>query len=219
MSERQLSDDALRGAFQSLPALPAHECEAADLDRIAQALDGELPPAERRRLVERLSAEPALAEAWRAAHHVRRDSRASRATVVMPRRSSWRLGSWAAAAAIAVLAIAAVVVPRYESNDGTLRDTQTYAIESRLADEASLPRDRFRLRWSQGPQDSRYEVRVTTEDLQVLTTVADLSEPEMVVDAADLTNVAAGARVFWQVESILPGGERIVSPTFVVRVQ
>jgi hypothetical protein len=219
VSERQLSDDALRVAFQSLAAPPADVCTPEDLDRIARALDGGLPAAERRQLVERLSVEPTLAAEWRAASRLRRHRRTSRVTVEWPWQSPWRPATWAAVAAVVLLATAVVLVPRYRSNEGTLRNAGAYVIESQLADEAVLPRDGFRLRWNEGPQDSRYQVRVTTEDLQLLAAVADLGEPELVVDAAVLANVAAGSRIFWQVEGLLPGGERILSPTFVVRVQ
>ena len=61
--------------------------------------------------------------------------------------------------------------------------------------DATLPRDAFRLRWTPGPQDSRYQVRVTTEDLRVLTTVSDLTVPELVLDRELLSGVAPGARV------------------------
>jgi hypothetical protein len=60
---------------------------------------------------------------------------------------------------------------------------------------------------------------VTTEHLDLLAAVTDLSEPELVVDPASLAGVPSGTRILWQVEALLPGGERVVSPTFVVRVR
>ena len=219
MNERLLADDALREAFQSLPVPAGDQCTPEDLDRIARALDQELPAAERRQLVKRLATEPALAEAWRVAHQLRRDRPAARARGTAARRPLAQMSSWMAAAAVAALAIAAVMLPRYQPNVGALRDPGVYAVESRVTDGTSLPRDGFRLQWNPGPQETRYQVRITTEDLRLLAAVADLTEPEVIVNPAILANVAAGSKVFWQVEGLLPSGERIVSPTFVVRVQ
>jgi hypothetical protein len=218
VSKRLLTDDALREAFQ-WPVPAGHACTPEDLDRIARTLDGDLPAAERRQLVKRLSTDPALAEAWRVTHQLRPDRPAARVRSTAARRPLALPSSWIAAAAVAALAIGAVMVLRYQPSAGALRDSGVYTIESRLADGMSLPRDGFRLQWNPGPQDARYQVRITTEDLRLLTAVADLTEPEVIVSPATLANVAAGSRIFWQVEGLLPGGERIVSPTFVVRVQ
>jgi hypothetical protein len=55
--------------------------------------------------------------------------------------------------------------------------------------------------------------------LRVLTTVTGLTQPEAAIDSAVLADLAPGSRVFWQVEALLPGGERTTSETFVTRVQ
>jgi hypothetical protein len=220
VSEHRLSDDTLRQAFQAVKVPAADACTPDDLDRIWRALGGELPAAERRRLVERLSTEPALAEAWRGVHHLQHRVPAATATSPRPRMSSWWRASRVAAAAALVLAAVTVMVLRRDGAGGdTLRSGGTHAIESLLSDEADLPRDAFRLHWSPGPQDSRYHVRVTTEDLQLIAAVADLAEPELVIDRATLASVPSGARVLWHVETLLPGGERVSSLTFVVRVR
>ena len=70
---------------------------------------------------------------------------------------------------------------------------------------------RFDFAGRPGPQDSRYQVRVTTEDLRVLTTISDLTEPEVVLESAVLSSVPPGARVLWQVDATLPGGENVSS--------
>jgi hypothetical protein len=128
---------------------------------------------------------------------------------------------WLAAAAVLLVGVAAALVVRFSpSSRDTFRDSNHQVIESLVPADAALPRDAFRLRWTPGPQGSRYQVRVTTEDLRVLTTVSDLTGPELVVDRDLLAGVAAGARVLWQVDVSLPGREGILpSPTFMVRVQ
>jgi hypothetical protein len=219
LSELRLSDDALREAFQAVRVPPRHECPPEDLDRIRQTLAGAIPADDRRALVERLASEPGLAEAWRVANHLRRDPPAHRAVARPPLASWWQPGSLVAAAALAALAVAAVVLPRHRTDGDTLRGAGNHVIESRLADGAALPRNAFRLQWSEGPPESRYQVRVATEDLRLLASVADLSEPELVVEEAILAHLVTGSRIFWQVEARLPDGERVVSPTFVVRLQ
>jgi hypothetical protein len=219
VSERRLSDDALRQAFQSVMASSAQECTADDVDRVWRALEGELPAAERRSLVARLATEPALAEAWRLAHHLRRTSLVGDASAA-PRRPSraWSMSSVAAAAVLVLAVAVGVMLRRDGSTDATFRAGEPNAIEALTDGDAVLPREAFRLRWSPGPQDSRYDVRATTESLDLLAAATDLGAPEWVIDPARLAGVPSGARILWQVEVLLPGGERVVSPTFVVRL-
>ena len=60
---------------------------------------------------------------------------------------------------------------------------------------------------------------MTTEELQVLATAADLTAPEHTVEPAVLSRLPAGASVFWQVDVSLPNGERLTSSTFITRVE
>ena len=132
--------------------------------------------------------------------------------------SVWRR-SWLAAAAVLLIGAAVAIVFRMSpSRDETFRDADHYVVEPLVQADATLPRNAFRLRWRPGPPESRYRVRVTTEDLQVLTAVSDLTVPELVVDPALLSSVAPGSRVLWQVDVTLPAGESISSQTFSVRV-
>jgi hypothetical protein len=210
-------DEDLRRAFQALADSSAGECSHEDLDRIWLAVAGELPVAERQELVERLATEPACAEAWRVAHELRRNLPVA---AVEQRRPAWRPPSWLTAAAIVLLATAVLLVSRRgPSTDTEFRDAGRTAIESLVPSDAALPRSAFRLRWSAGPQDSRYQVRVTTEDLRPVATAGDLTRPELLIEAAQLAAVPEGSRVLWQVEVTQPNGERVLSPTFVTRVQ
>ena len=218
MTDRDEADERLRQAFQSLGDAAREEPAVEDLDRIWRTLSGDLPAAERRELVERMATDPALAEAWRVAHELRRVAppEVSAAT----RTARFRTPSWMAAAAVVLIGIAIGVLYQLSpSREGTFRDAGTYVIESLVQADSTLPRDAFRLRWTPGPEDSRYRVRVTTEDLTVLTTIPDLTGPEVVLESAVLSSVPPGARVLWQVDATLPGGENVSSETFTVRVQ
>jgi hypothetical protein len=219
VNDHRRSDDVLRQAFQSLPVSPVRECAPDDTDRVWRALTGELPAAERRRLVARLASDPALAEVWRIAEQVQRTAPASvRAPSPSPGSNRWAI-SWIAAAAMLTLAVATSLILRRDgSNEPAWRDSIPVRVESLVSAGAELPRDAFRLRWSAGGAGARYDVRVTTEDLTPVATATDLGEPEVTVDPARLSGVPGGSRILWQVETLLPGGERIVSPTFVVRI-
>ena len=92
-------------------------------------------------------------------------------------------------------------------------------MESLVPPDLALPRDAFRLRWTPGPEGSRYQVRVTTEDLKLLATAADLMAPEFAVDPAVLAGLSSGARVFWQVDVSLANGARRTSSTFITRLK
>lgn len=218
MTDRDAADERLREAFQALGDTSRAEPSAEELDRIWRAVSGDLPAAERRELVDRMAADPALAYAWRVAHELRRAESLEKGAET--RAVRFWTPSWMAAAAVLLIGIAIGVVFQLSPSPGdTFRDADTYVIESLVQPETTLPRDAFRLRWTPGPQDSRYQVRVTTEDLRVLTTISDLAEPEVVLESAVLSSVAPGARVLWQVDATLPGGENVSSETFSVRVQ
>jgi hypothetical protein len=219
VSDRQPTDDALRAAFQALGEASHKEISAADLELIWRAVSEDLPAVERRELVDRTASDPALAEAWRAARELRRAA-GDPAPAAVHGLSVWRR-SWLAAAAVLLIGASIAIVFRLSpaSRDETFRDADHYVVEPLVQADDTLPRDAFRLRWRAGPPESRYRVRVTTEDLQILTTASDLTVPELLVDAALLSRVAPGSRVLWQVDVTLPGGESISSQTFRVRVR
>jgi hypothetical protein len=223
VSDRGTSDDGLREAFQALAETAGGRCSDTDLDLIWRAVAGELPAAERRDLIDRLGGDPALAEAWRIAAELRgavATAESARQTPSRP-RFLMRPPSWLAAAALLFVVAAGVVVIQRSQREGndTFRASDQYVVESLVPEDASLPRDAFRLRWSPAPPESRYQVRVTTDELRVLTVAADLAVPELVLERDLLSGVAPGARVLWQVDVTLPGGQRVSSRTFTTRVQ
>jgi hypothetical protein len=99
--------------------------------------------------------------------------------------------------------------------DAPFRGGDAPVIRSLSDDGEALPREDFRLRWSPGPEGSRYDVRVTTESLEVVADAQRLAEPSFLVPESALVKLPAGGRVLWRVEALLPGGERVASPTFV----
>ena len=211
-------DERLRRAFQAMAATSSGECTPDDLDRIWRAVSGELPAAERRQLVDRLARDPAYAEAWRVAQELWRASEAAPREDAEQRSARWS-PAWLAAAAVLVLAVSAALVMRFTSPAGDqLRDANDYVIESLVRADTTLPREAFTLRWTAGPAGARYHVRVTTEDLRLLTTVTELTAAELLVPAETFATVPPGTRVLWQVDAALPEGQTVSSETFVARV-
>jgi hypothetical protein len=226
VTETRRSDARLIDAFQSIG--PANEAELpADVrERIWIAVSGSLPPDERREIVDRTATDPAYAEAWRVAHALwvaaeAADGAEAAASPVGVRGSSRKsVPGWFAAAAVVVLTAAlGVVLPVNRQPADEYRATPTYAPLSRLPANAVLPRNDVRLRWTPGPDGTRYLVRVTTEDLDVVATASDVSEPELRLEPALLAGRPANAVVLWQVEASLPTGERVTSQTFVIRIR
>jgi hypothetical protein len=125
----------------------------------------------------------------------------------------------AAAAALLLVTTIGVISLRNRPPGDEFRASPGFVVESLVPAGQALPRDAFRLRWTPGPEGSRYQVRVTTEDLQVLATAADLTAPEFAVDPAAISRLPGGASVFWQVDALLPNGERLTSSTFITRVE
>jgi hypothetical protein len=191
-------------------------------ERIWLAVSGALPAEERRELVERTITDPACAEAWRIANELWQASQSSAAGdgPVASRPAARWAPRWMAAAAVLVLGTAIGVITLLNRSPGDeFRASPGVSVESLLPAEVALPRNAFTLRWTRGPAGSRYQVRVTTEDLRVLATAADLMTAEFTVEPAVLAELPGGAGVLWQIETSLPNGDRVTSPTFVTRVE
>ena len=219
VSERE-SDARLGQAFRALTQSSDSELPEEVRERIWLAVSGELPPEERQELVERVSDDPAAAEAWRIASELWLGMHAAQGHVAAPRPAiRWTGPFLAAAAALLVMTAFGVTTLLNRHGGDEFRASRDYVVESLVAADAPLPRDAFRLRWAPGPEGSRYQVRVMSENLQMLATAADLTVPEIVVEPAALAALPAGAIVLWQLDVSLPTGERITSPTFVNRIR
>jgi hypothetical protein len=195
---------------------PRADCPPAE--KIWAALRLELPVEERLRIIDHTIECPTCAEAWRLAIELDREIAArgtlsARAGAALSRRSTW---AWAAAAVL-VLTVGAAVVLRQETRP-PVRDTQPDVITSLLGENASLPRENFVLRWSAGPSGARYDIVVTTTNLDVIADVRGLERPEYRVPAERLAGLAPGTRVLWRVVAGGQDGSRTASVTFEVSV-
>ena len=213
------SDVRLQAAFRTLSESPVPEVSEEVLERIWLAVSGELPPDERRELVDRMASDPACAEAWRVAHELWLCSQgfAEPASSPVP-ITRWWSPRLAVAAALLLATTAAVVVMLDRTPVDEFRASPGYVVQSLVPVDAPLPRAAFRLRWTPGPQGSRYQVRVTTDDLRLLAAAAPAGA-ELLVEPDALLSLPDGATVLWQVDVSLPTGERVTSPTFAVRIE
>jgi hypothetical protein len=197
---------------------------APDPERIWRAVAGELPPDEVRSLAAAAAADPDLAQAWRLAHElqaamprpVTRGARLLRFPTLAPALR------WAVAATVVVAFGAGLwhqLGPSRGEPQPVLRGEPGGSITSALPDGAALPRHDFVLRWTPLPDpETRYTVRVTTADLELVTVASDLARPEFRVPAADLAAIAAGATLLWQVDGRLPDGRVVSSATATARL-
>jgi len=124
--------------------------------------------------------------------------------------------------ALAASLLVAVGVGLYVSMPGHEQQPQYRDVASPLAPkslvDSKLPRDRFLLKWSSGPEGSTYTVRLSTADLVPLLLKQDVTTAELLVPAETLASVTAGDPLLWQVEVRLPNGQRVESNTYAVTV-
>jgi hypothetical protein len=225
-------DERYAEAFRALA--DADDTEVPDdlRERIWLAVSGVLAPEERRELVERTVTDPGCAEVWRIASEMWRASQAGAVdgdAEGAPRLATRWAPRWLAAAAVLLLGTGIGVVSLLTPPAGDQFRAVPVQVgapggggavgTSLVPADAALPRDAFQLRWTPGPGGSRYQVRVTTEDLRVLAVAADLTAPEFTVEPAVLSRLPGGVRLFWQVVVSLPDGQRLTSPTFIIRVK
>ena len=226
-----LPEDAWPEAFQSLGDRPPRgDCPSAE--RLWQAVAGELEPEAFRQVVEHTARCSACAEDFRltrtlveqtrveqSASAIRDEGTAGRAQgelVPFPLPAVRRLAPGLAIAAALILVVLSWrlrVDPPIEAPDPTYRSAPSTALVSELKDGAPLPRDRALLDWS-GPDGARYDLVVTTDDLEVVAEARGLSESEFVIPSERLKGFAPGTILIWQVDANLEGGERLSSIGF-----
>ena len=217
-------DARLRAAFRARTSrsVPGDHVPAADL---WSAVRGELSADERRAIVDHTASCAECAEAWRLAIEVTPDPLPVAAPAPRPAWAGFRwpatFAPLAAAAALAVAVGAGVWLSRGPELTTTpgFRGGDAPVVRSLVADDEALGREQFLLRWSAGPAGSRYDLRVTTEALEVVADVQGLAEPAFLVPSAALSSVPPGSRLLWRVEVVAPDGARSASPTFVTRLR
>jgi hypothetical protein len=201
----------------AITARPRPDCPSAD--QIWAALNLEVPVEERERIIDHTIECPSCAEAWRLAMEIRRQD----ATVISaPPAGRAHSTAWLrAAAAVLVVGVGTGLVLRWRgpSEEPPVRDQPTNAISSLLPEQATLPRQDFILRWSGGPDGARYDLVVSTVNLEVIADVRGLERSEYRLAPERLASLAAGTRLLWRVVAHMPDGSTLSSATAAVSVQ
>ena len=79
-----------------------------------------------------------------------------------------------------------------------------------------VSREACRLRWSGGPDGSRWDLVITTSDLDVLEDVKNLDRPEYLLSPEKLPQ--GGSKILWRVTAHLPDRRTVSSRTFTTEV-
>lgn len=217
----------LRRAFAAEGPASAGACPAAD--RIFAAAHGELAgeeeAAELGEILDHVAACPECTEAWRLAVEIGRElasgavDAGSRGRVIAGnfRRGSEEPGGlrrWSLPlgliAAVLLVAIGLQLLPKAPP---ALRGDGEILIEDA---SGPLERERCVLRWRLVPErpGALFEVRVMSEELELLAQRTALAASELELPAERLENIPAGGLLLWQVRASLPDGGQVESATF-----
>ena len=210
-------EEALAAAFRARARSAARD-DCPDPARLWAALGGELPPEDRRDVIDHTASCASCAEDWRLAMELRPEPDAVVAERLAPRRRVW--APLAVAASLVLATGAGLVLWRSgEPETPQFRGAGVATIRSLVPETEPLPRDGCRLRWSFDQAGARYDLRVTTESLREVAHAESLVEPSFLVPEPSLASLPAGTRLLWRVEAALPDGSRVGSPTFVTQLR
>ncbi len=216
-------DDALREAFASRPD-HAQGTACPSPDDLLQAFTGAAARDARREVIAHLATCAACAADWRLAQELLPDEVGLGARGEEPEPAPVVRGPWLrpvllAVAAGVVAALGIGLLPRLTSREAPgYREGAGSVLRALLPDDAPLPRDAFRLRWSFAEAGARYAVTVSDATLEPLAEAHDLEPTEFVVPPDALDALPDGAQLLWQVEARLPDGRQVRSSTFRVRI-
>jgi hypothetical protein len=212
MSNRRDRDDGGAGAADpavlatwqaayaavDLPVSPAGDgCPTTDA--LWLAARGQLPPAERRAVLEHLLTCPACDRDFRLARTFEAEHEEPRTVPAPPRPRFVPPPLLAAVAAALVVAVGLLVLPRAPVWKGGGVDSRT---------PPTLPRQGAVLTWTAvGPEGTTYdvEVRVAATD-ELIARGADLAAPAFPIPDAALAGLPPRARLRWEVTAELPYG-------------
>ena len=208
-----IEDRRLTESWRECPAAAATSQDCPDAERIWRAVVLESPVDERRALIAHVATCAQCAENWRIAAGLAAGAR-------RPSSAAWHR-SWglrrlilAAASIIAVVGLGWFALETDSRRDTTVRSTEP-SISSLVENAGTMPRDRFLLRWTEGPQGTLYDIEVGTTDLKRLARGTALTTSEFLVPESAFADVEPGTPIAWRVEAMLPDGRVIASFTYV----
>ncbi len=138
-------------------------------------------------------------------------------------RDRIRLQNWpkvvlpvAAAILIGVGLSTGLLLRNDPSSPPVFRQQQDEDTIAALPETRLLSRTDCRLRWTAGPSGARYDLLVTDGELEVLSTVKGLKEPEYTLPQEEIP--ASSDELFWRVTAHLPDGRTLSSGTFTTEI-
>jgi hypothetical protein len=213
-------DERLRESFASIAEIAGSGTGCPPAERLWDSARGRLSRRETEEVVLHLGECSACAAAWRLARELGVERDRGR---VLASSVAWLRGSWvpiATAAALLVVAAGVVIQQRFTRERPAEYRATTYACAVSLVPQGEpLPRGRCVLRWSACPQGSTYDVRVTTENLEIVARARELDQPEFVVPEESLRSVPTAGRILWQVTAHLSDGGVTESPSYMAEVR
>jgi hypothetical protein len=223
VSETGPRDEKLKEIFLASPRGPVLEgCPESGL--LWSGARGELSREELGRLVDHVAACGHCTETWRLARELVSSEPGSAARAPLEgegRGRPWL--RWSALAVAAALVVVAGITLRdritRQEPSSSYREAAQGEIRSLLPEGGTLPRSAFLLRWTDLGEGARYGVTVATTDLEPLVSATALETSELLVPESALADLSPGAAVVWQVEASFGEGRRVVSGTFVQRVE
>lgn len=208
--------ERLREAFLDRAREAAPGIQAPSAEQIWKAAEGRLPADELRRVLDGLFEDPSSAEVWSIARSLlsegERES-SDRTSDAGMGRILWRV----AAGFAIVVAVTAAWLTLRPSGKPVYRGGES-AIESRLPENAVLPRQEAILRWEPVAGSRRYDLRLFDADYRVLRVVDGLTSPSFRIPPEVLKDIAGGQSILWQVEAVFPDGASVLSETFRVTI-
>jgi hypothetical protein len=215
VNERREEYERLSRAFATR-AQSRERNDCPDPEQLFEAASGNLTREQRMKIVDHVAQCAECTEAWRLAAELgarpaETSAKPSPHLIPIPRFA------FAASVVFAVGVVTYLALPVRDEVPQYRDAAEALAPKSLVM--GSLPRERFLLRWSPGPQGSIYSVRLSTADLAPLLMQQDIANPELLIPTSALAKVNSGDQLLWQVEVRLPNGQRIPSETFVVTLQ
>lgn len=218
MSEPELGARQLERLREGLTQPSGGSSEApVDPEHIWAAVRGELEPAQRDALVDRLARDPQLALEWRMAVELHRaeQGEAEAPTRIEPAVNGSGYLYYAALGLAAAAALVLIVMPRGQDDvePPVMRAAEEQPMLSTpLPEDAKLERGDFRLRWSARRQVSHYELRVSTEALEPVYVQTYVESEQLRVPVEAFEELESGTVLLWQVEAVESDGTRHTSP-------
>jgi hypothetical protein len=205
-------DDArgerLRGALASIAAEAGGGERCPSADRLWDSAGRRLSRGPNEEVILHLGECGACASAWRLARDL---GAAEAAGSAAARPAVWPRRAWiplATAAALGLLVVGLATRQRllFGERPAEYREPTAACAASLLPQAEPLRRGSCLLRWSACPEGTTYDVRVSTEDLELVVRARELDRPEFVVPGEALSAVPDGGRIIWQVTAHLPDG-------------